>query len=376
MQTKVTLKKIIYISVIILFILLIYFWIKSCTRNIEAVYRYEEFSRGDVVKSISVTGKLEVHESHNVISKIGGVVKNVYADFNQKISRGQVLAVLDSVDVENKILKAERQHERAKLDMLEARRNLEGKNELLKEKLISQREMEVADLNFQKANSIYRQIKLDYDIALQERNYTRITSPVSGIVISRSVEPRGVYPANHVYFVIAENLARMRLMISVDESEIGSIKTGQKVTFTVSAYPERQFEGTINQVRINPIVQGVVVSYQSVVLCDNSEYLLKPGMTATAVIVVGHKKNVLRVPNQAFIISPVKLPEDPDKKYVWKKQLAIIKDLPVARVEVQTGLVGDQYTEITGGNLIEGDSILIGIQKHFEGKDKHSNYAK
>jgi HlyD family secretion protein len=376
MQKKITPRKIIYIAVITGFCLLLYFWIRSCSRNVDVVYRYEEAVKGDVMKSISVTGKLEVYDAQMVLSRIGGIVNSIYTDFNKNVARGQLLAVIDATEVEHKILRAERMYERAKLDLEEVRRTLDGKNELLREKLISKREMEVAELNFQKVQSQYRQTKLEYEIAMQERSFTRITAPVSGVVISREVEPRGVYGPGKVFFVIAETLRKMRLMINVDESDIGNIKTGQNVSFTVSAYPEKKFAGIISQVRINPVVQGAVVTYQSVVICENEELLLKPGMTATATIVVGDKKNVLRVPNQAFIVSPVKMQEVPGKKFIWKKQAALMKDLPVARVEVVTGLMGDQYTEITGGKLSAGDQVLVSIQKHFETKDELSGYGK
>lgn len=376
MQKKLTPRKLIYIAVIVGMCVLLYFWIKSCSRNVDIVYRYEDAAKGDVIKSISVTGKLEVYEPQMVLSRIGGIVNAVYTDFNKNVGRGQLLAVIDATEVEHKILRAERQYERSKLDLEEVKRTLEGKNELLQEKLISRREMEVAELNYQKILSQYRQTKLEYEIAIQERSFTRITAPVSGIVISREVEPRGVYQPGKVFFIIAETLSRMRLMINVDESDIGNIKTGQNVSFTVSAYPEKKFAGTISQVRINPIVQGAVVTYQSVVICDNAELLLKPGMTATATIVVGNKKNVLRVSNQAFIVSPVKIQDVPGKKFIWKKQTGLIQELPVSRIEVATGLVGDQYTEITGGKLAAGDQVLVGIQKHFETKDELSGYGK
>ncbi len=376
MQKIMTLRRTIYVAVAVVLILILYFWIKSCSRNVHAVYRYEEVAAGDVQKSISVTGKLEVYEPNLVLSRIGGIVNNVFTDFNKHVTRGQLLAVIDATDIEHKILRAESQYERAKLDLEEVRRNLEGKNELLKEKLISRREMEVAELSYQKVLTQYRQLKLEYEIALKERGFSRITSPVSGVVISREVEPRGVYSAGKVFFIIAESLSRMRLIINVDESDIGNIENGQEVSFTVSAYPETRFKGAISQVRINPIVQGAVVTYQSVVICKNDDLLLKPGMTATATILVGNRKNVLRVPNQSFIVSPVKAEEVPGKKFLWKKQRGLMDEIPLTRVEVTTGLVGDQYTEITGGGIKAGDSVLVGIQKHFETKDELSGYGK
>ncbi|MCU0821144.1 MAG: efflux RND transporter periplasmic adaptor subunit, partial [Spirochaetes bacterium] len=145
---------------------------------------------------------------------------------------------------------------------------------------------------------------------------------------------------------------------------------GQSVKFTVSAFPEKTFTGAISQVRINPIVkpQGQIVSYESLVTCDNSELLLKPGMTATATVVVYHREKVLRVPNEAFIVSPVETEKADDlrKKYIWKKKALSMEKLPVERIEVKTGVMGDFFTEILSNNIKEGDNILTGIEKKLE----------
>jgi HlyD family secretion protein len=151
----------------------------------------------------------------------------------------------------------------------------------------------------------------------------------------------------------------MKLVISVDESDIGKIKKGQHVTFTVSAYPERTFSGTIKQVRMNPVPKGGVVTYQSTVICDNSDLLLKPGMTATVIIEIEKKDNVLHVPNQAFMVSPVPIDVNDRQKYVWKKTEKLLSGLPVERIPISTGLQGDKNTEIIGKKLKIGEKILI-----------------
>lgn len=376
MQVKFTKKKIIYSLIIGLLVLLMYFWIRSCTRTVDVTYRYEEARKGDVVKTIAVTGRLEIEDPFYVMSKVGGPVKAVYVDFNSQVKEGQLLAEIDSTDIDLKVYRVGLQYERAKLEFEEIKSNMESKNELLKENLISKKEYEVAEVTFKKALTQFKNTKLEYELALKEKTYTRIYAPLAGTIISREVNPREIHGPGKIFFVIAKNMRKMRLLINIDESEIGNVKPNLNVTFTVSAYPDKVFTGSISQVRFNPIPQGAVITYQSLVYCNNDELLLKPGMTATAVVQVGEKKNVLRVPNQAFIVSPVKTVDQSGKKIIWKKRKGIIGDLPVEKVEVTTGLVGDLYTEITGGNVSPGDSILVNIEKNLARKDDMSSYGK
>ena len=161
--------------------------------------------------------------------------------------------------------------------------------------------------------------------------------------------------------LLAPNLSRMILTISIDESDIGYIKPNQQVVFSVSAFPDKKFSGTIYQVRINPVKAGGIVTYQALVLCDNSGLLLRPGMTATATVIVEEKKDTLMVLSQALIVSPEDVPNvNSTKKIVWKKTGAI-SGKSYKGVEIQTGLQGDMYTEVISG-LKENDQVLVRIQ--------------
>lgn len=365
-MSKLNKKNIFSGFIILLIIVIVYSVYKGCGNGSELVYRYEKVSRGEVKKTISVTGRLEILNSYTVISKISGFVKNVYVDFNQRVSRYQLLADLDSTEIDQKLLKIESERERVAFDLLSAQKDLNAKKDMLKENLISERGMELAKLNYQKISSEMKQIENEKKIIEKSRSYTRILSPSAGIIISREIDANIPIPENKVLFVIAEDLSAMRLVIQVDESDIGLIQKGQSVTFTVSAFPEKIFKGSISQVRLNPITNAQIVSYQSIVTCDNAQLLLKPGMTATATVEVSEKKNVLRVPSEAFIVSPVELKEESDKKYVWRKQTLAIGGMPVERVEVKAGLAGDYFTEIISGKVQEGEEILVGIHKKLE----------
>jgi HlyD family secretion protein len=355
---KITRKRILAVGVVSAFIVLIFAIVKTCNGRKGNVYDYDKVTLGTVQKTISVPGVIDIIDPFRVLGKTSGVVTHVYADFNQEVRKGQLLATLDSTDIDQRLAKIGAQLESTKLELAIAKDDLEAKKSMYKDNLISEKGMERARYNYKTVQNKYKQALVDYDIARGQKADTRITAPVSGVIISRNIEENAPAPAGTPLFVIAPTLKRMRLTISIDESDIGQVKKGQSVTFTVSAYPDKTFRGTINQVRMNPVTKGSVVTYDSLVVCENDGLLLKPGMTATATIVVGKRSNVLRVPNQAFIVSPVNIPMEERKSIVWKKAGGMAGGLPIEKVKVVTGLQGDNYTEIVK-NLKKGDEVLV-----------------
>ncbi len=347
-------------------ILLLYLIVRGCSGSSDVVYRYAKVSKGNITKTVSVTGTLDVLNSYRVMSKINGVVNRVLVDFNQAVGKGQLLATVDSTEIDQEMSRVLAQLERAKLDLTGAKADIETKRDLIKENLISRKELEQAELNYKKFAAQYRQFHVEYEIALRNKNYTRIVSPASGTIISMEINPMDVVAVNKPLFVIVEDLRKMYLTINVDESDIGKIASGQRVTFTVSAFPNTTFEGKIDQVRLNPATQHGIVVYQSIVICENPELKLKPGMTATATVVVAKRENVMRVLNEAFIVSPVEVKGDFDRKYVWKKRGRVVEELPVKKVTVKTGLVGDAFTEIVSDRISVGDEVLVRIEKKFK----------
>jgi HlyD family secretion protein len=354
--------KIISIAVVTAAIIIIILIFKSCGKSGDKVYIYEKATTGEVKKTISVTGELDILDPALILSKTSGVIENIYTDFNQNVSKGQLLIKLDGAAVEQKIMKAQGTVDTVKFEIKSAERELEGKKNLYKDNLISKKAMEQAEIEYNSVLNKYKQVKLDYDLALEERNFTRIHSPISGIVIAVYAKKNSPIGISTPLILLAPSLSKMKLIISIDESDIGNIKTGQQVIFSVSAFPDKKFNGVINQVRINPVKAGGLVTYQALVLCENTELLLKPGMTATATVVIDQKTNVLRVLNQAFIISPDNNSENESgKKYVWKKT-GIGSGNSYKKVEVKPGLNGDMHTEIVEG-IKEGDEIMTKIQE-------------
>ncbi|MBN2403410.1 MAG: efflux RND transporter periplasmic adaptor subunit [Spirochaetes bacterium] len=361
-KKKITNKKI-FIIIIIVIACLTYVLLRSCSKDAGLVYRYEKASIGEVKKTISTSGSLEILNSHLILSKISGLVTNVYADYNDPVKKNQLLAALDTTEIDQEIIKIDSKRESIAFELLAAKRDVNAKKDMLKDNLIASKNLELAQLQLKQIETQMKQIQNEYEIAKRNKNYTKILSPAAGVIIAKDIQPGVPITQNKVLFTIAEDLKKMQLIIQVDESDIGYIKNDQNVMFTVSAFPEKTFKGSIVQVRLNPIKKEQLVSYQAIVACDNKELLLKPGMTATATVEVAVRKNVLRVPSEAFIVSPVEASHNAGKKCLWKKHTLAMDSLPLKKIEVKIGLTGDYFTEIITKDIKEGDEILVGVNK-------------
>lgn len=351
-------KRIIVIVVISLAALVIFGIVRSCGRGGKDKFEYSDVTMGKVEKTLSATGVLEVSDTYNLLSKANGIIDKVYVDFNQQVKKGQLLAAIEASNIDQQLAKLGAQIESIKLEMVIAKEDLESKRSMYKENLISQKGMERAEMNYKSSQLRYKQTLLDYEFTKTQKGYTRITAPIDGIIIQKNVSQNQPVGVNALLFILVPSLREMNLTISIDESDIGLIKKGQEVLFTVSAFPDKTFRGKINQVRIHPIVKGGLVTYESIVICDNKEQFLKPGMTATAIIEISKKENVLRVPNQSLLVTPGIVLSDDEKNIVWRKADKINGPLPVEKVSVEIGLRGDNYTEIKK-NLKKGDKVLI-----------------
>jgi HlyD family secretion protein len=349
-------------AVVLIIIIIIFFSARGCGKSGGKELIYEKVVRGEVKKTISVTGELDILNPVTILSQTAGIVEKIYVDFNSNVSKSEILMRIDVTTIEQRIAKAYGALENAKFKIKSAEQDLESKKNLYKDNLISKRGMEISEIEYNSVLLVYKQAKIDYDLLVKERNYSKVYSPIGGTIVTVYAKEKSPVGVNTPLFLLAPTLNKMLLTISIDESDIGYIKNGQQVVFSVSAYPDKKFEGTINQVRINPIKSGGLVTYQSLVTCDNSELLLRPGMTATATVVVDEKKSVLMVLNQALIITPEEdMDSDNTKKIVWKKT-GIVAGKSYKAVDVKTGLQGDMYTEITGG-LDESDEVLVRVRE-------------
>ena len=298
-----------------------FYFYKVRTAAPEPVVTTQPFSRGDIVDAVSATGTIEAVETVQVGTQVSGVVRELHADFNSIVRKGQVIARLDPQLIQTQIeqqsanvQRAEADLERLKVALDDARQKLERAKQLNDRNLIPRTDLEAADVNVQSAEAQLKASQASLTQARAQLNnqrvnlgYTTITAPIDGIVISRNVDAGQTVAASMnapTLFVIAADLTRMEVIASVDESDVGRMRPGQHVTFQVDAYPNDRFIGTVSQVRLQPSVVQNVVTYSTVIAVPTPDLKLKPGMTANVSIEVLRRTNVLRVANAATRFRP------------------------------------------------------------------------
>ena len=362
---QITRKKIITLLVILVVSLLTYFlFFKG--KNVY-VYEFSKIEKGRVEKTIATRGELLV-EKVLVNSKLSGIIDTIFVDVNQHVKKGQLLCTIRSEGLNQRIQKLKNSLDGANLEVEQAKKTFNAKKNMFKENLISKEGLSHAEVVYKTTVLKQKQIQLDYSIALKNKRDSRVYAQKNGVILAINVLPEQPIGVNYNIMQIAVNMKKMTLLISIDESDIGYIKKKQIVDFSVSAYPDLVFKGSIFQVQMNPIKSGGLVTYQSIVSCDNSSLKLKPGMTATATIIVQVKENVVRVPNQAFIVSPRDDVETIGANVIWVKNNLSVNGIPT-KFNVEVGLRGDIYTEIKLDNkskLKVGDNILVRAIKEDE----------
>ena len=278
-------------------------------------------TRGDVVDTVGATGALEAVTTVQVGSQVSGIIEELHADYNSIVRAGEVIARLEPSLFETQIeqgmanlARAQADLERLRVTLDDARAQLTRSEDLSSRSLISTTELEAAQVAVRSAEA---QIKSSEASVTQSRaslnqneinlGHTVITAPIDGIVIARQVDVGQTVAASMSapeLFIIAADLTKMRVIANIDESDVGRIRPGQPVTFTVDAYPAEEFEGTVSQIRLEPVVQQNVVTYATVIDVPNNELKLKPGMTATVTLEIARRENILRVPNSALRFRP------------------------------------------------------------------------
>ena len=290
-------------------------------------YRTEVIGRGDIEALVVTSGTLNPIETVDVGAQVSGKIEKLYADFNTPVKKGQVVAELDQEPLKMKIQQNESSYQtrvagidQAKVTLQTAEKAYERAKTLFAKSLLSAEEMDAAEATYLNAKSSLvsaqaslAQAKTTLDLSKIDLSYSIIKAPVDGIVITRKVNIGQTLQSSYtapVLFQVATDLTKMKVECSVDESDIGKVKEGQKVRFTVEAYPNEAFNGVVQQVRFSPETVQNVVTYTTIVNVDNPEKKLLPGMTATVSIIVGEAKNVLRVSNAALRFTPDMTPEE------------------------------------------------------------------
>jgi HlyD family secretion protein len=354
-------------------------------------YVTEAVDRGPITSVVLATGTVNPVSSVLVGTYVSGPIKEIYADFNSPVSKGQKVAKIDPATFQVKVQQAEAnlvtaraRVEKAKADLVLKRLTLGRNEEMRRRDLISQNDLDtaksgydqaVAEVGLQEAG--VRQAEAQLAESRINLNFTDIVSPVDGVVVSRSVEVGQTVAASFqtpTLFEIAQDLTKMQVEASVSESDIGSVRQGQKADFGVDAFPGRRFEGLVTQVRNAPVTVSNVVTYDVVIGVDNSGLELKPGMTATVTITTAEKADALRLPVRALRFKPqppggeeAAATRAPDRGQSAKPVVWRLKgDGTVERVEIDTGLRDDVYAEVVAGDVAAGDPIAVAMRKKAE----------
>lgn len=299
-------------------------------KTAQVKYRTETLAKGDVEALVTTSGSLNPVDVVDVGSQVSGKIARLYADFNSKVKKGQLLAELDLELLQAKVDQAESSYkssvaslDQAKLALDNGQKKFGRSKELFAKNQISIEEMETAESNYlnAKANVVSAESRLSQsESSLKssrvDLSYAIIRAPIDGIVISRNVNLGQTVAASYqapLLFKLASDLTKMQLQCDIDETDIGKVKEGQKVRFTVSAYQSETFNGTVRQVRYSPQTVQNVVTYATIVDAENPDLKLMPGMTATVSIIIGEAKGVLKIANSALRFTPP-LPQEEVQK--------------------------------------------------------------
>jgi len=336
--------------------------------------------RGNIAAHVTATGTLSALVTVLVGSQVSGRIESIKVDFNSPVKKGQVVATIDpslfraSVEqAQANYLSAKASLDKAKAQALDAQRQYARAKTLGEQKLIAQADTETAQANddvaraqVAAAEAGVAQASAALHQAQVNLKYTTILSPIDGVVISRSIDVGQTVAASlqaPTLFTIAQDLTKMQVDTSVAEGDVGKIQPGMPVTFTVDAYPGQRFQGTVRQVRDAATTVQNVVTYDAVIDVDNTQRLLKPGMTATVTFTPAERQNVLRVPNAALRFRPEPKEGSAAKPLppVQRKDRRTVYRLvggDARSVEIQPGLSDGSVTEIASGDLHEGDAVI------------------
>lgn len=354
--------------VVIVFILIsvsaVYYWVSGEKKESkENQYKTRSIERGDIIQTISANGTLTPVVLVNVGTQVSGTVARLHADYNDHVEIGQKLAELDPA-----LLRAQLQQSKANL--LNAQVTLRiadsklKRHQLLKEKeFISLEALQMIEQEMEVARAQLAISKAQVERDQTNLNYSVIRSPISGVVIARDVDIGQTVAANFqtpTLFQIAKDLRQMQINISVAEADIGQLHIGQVINFTVDAFQQRKFTGTVKQVRLNPTIQENVVTYNVVAMVDNDDGTLLPGMTANINFVVKQKKDVLRVPNAALRYQPKDIESSEDStKLANQSVVYLLSENQPIPFNVTIGITDGNFTEIADGEIKAGTKVII-----------------
>lgn len=357
----------VWIAMAVVVIIAVAAWALSGGKEKEEInFKQEKVSLQTLQNSVTATGTIEAVTSVTVGTQVSGIVNKLYVDYNSQVKKGQVIAELDKTNLLSELNTAKANMASAQSQLNYQSANMKRYQTLYQKGLVSADDYENALLTYRQAKEEVATSKEQVQRAQTNLGYATITSPIDGTVISKSVEEGQTVAASFntpELFTIAKDLTNMQVVADVDEADIGAVKEGDRVTFTVDAYPDDTFEGTVKQVRLQATTTNNVVTYEVVISAQNADLKLKPGLTANVTIYTQERTGVLAVANKALRFTPTKETVGKDMKIVdckGKNKVWTLDGKNLTAHPVSIGQTDGMHTEITKG-LKAGQQIVTEI---------------
>ena len=342
----------------------------ACSEGTKVNYSTAPVEKQNISTSITATGTIEPVTEVEVGTQVSGIIDRIYVDYNSEVHRGQVIAELDKTNLLSKLASAQSNLSNAQSSLNYQSANYKRYKTLYEKGLVSANDYENAKLNYEQAVQQVRVQQQNVTEAQTNLGYATITSPIDGVVLSKEVEEGQTVASamtTPTLFIIAQDLTDMRVIADIDEADIGGVKEGQRVTFTVDAFPDDIFEGAVTQVRQQATTESNVVTYEVVISAPNDQLKLKPGLTANVTIYTMEKNDVLAVPARALRFTPNEAllqegetVEDVQAPFkVWTKEGNVFK---AHKVEVGTsnGMLTEIISGVKAGTEVLTDFEIIG----------------
>ena len=371
---------IVLVAAIVVFFVYRYFTSKEeASIAVQAV----KMSKQNVTTTVTATGTVEPVDTVQVGTQVSGLIDRIYVDYNSVVKKGQLLAEIDKTNLQESVNIAMAQYNAALNNLNFYQQNYNRQNNMYKAGVISKADYEQAAYQVKNARQTVNQSKTTLSQARTNLSYANIYAPIDGVILSKEVEAGQTVTASMTtptLFTIAKDITKMQVQAAVDEADIGNVADGQRVTFTVDAFPEMEFRGTVRQVRLNPTTASNVVTYTVIIDADNSEGKLKPGLTATITIYTQELKDINTVPAAAIAFSPdtetlqkyykqneiaAKIPETKTgqgkEKYIWIKN----NDGSLSQKLIKTGINDGVNVQVVSG-LSGTEQIVTSLDEQTE----------
>lgn len=360
-------NKIIMASAIVVIAAGIFFFWPKGNLNLKQEYETTKVKKDTIKSIVTATGSIEPVTSVDVGTQVSGIISEIYVDYNSVVKKGQVIAELDKTNLISELNSAQANLTSSKSEYEYQKANYERYKNLYDKGLVSRNDYEVARLSFQKASEDVKTKEENVKKAQTNLGYAIITSPIDGIVLGKDVEEGQTVASSYstpTLFTIAQDLTDMQVVADIDEADIGNIKEGQKVSFTVDAFPDDTFNGVVTQVRQEAVTESNVVTYEVVISAPNKDLKLKPGLTANVSIITIERPDVVSVKSKALRFTPsaanlkdVKIEDCKDPNKLWVKNGNVLKAYPV-----KIGVSDGTRTEILSG-VPENTEVIMSVKE-------------